>query len=29
MATVNMAIELRRRDVYAVSLHPGTAVRPE
>ncbi|EOD34527.1 hypothetical protein EMIHUDRAFT_71357 [Emiliania huxleyi CCMP1516] len=25
MATVNMAIELRRRDVYAVSLHPGTA----
>lgn len=24
MATVNMALELRRRDVYAVSLHPGT-----
>lgn len=24
MATVNMALELRRRDVYAVALHPGT-----
>lgn len=24
MATVNMAHELRRRDVYAVALHPGT-----
>merc|ERR1719482_380017 len=24
MATVNMANELRRRDVYAVALHPGT-----
>ena len=24
MATVNMAHELKRRDVYAVALHPGT-----
>ena len=24
MATVNMALELRRKDVYAVALHPGT-----
>ena len=24
MATMNMANEMRRRDVYAVSLHPGT-----
>ena len=24
MATVNMAHELKRKDVYAVALHPGT-----
>ena len=24
MATVNMALELKRKDVYAVALHPGT-----
>lgn len=24
MATVNMALELKRREVYAVALHPGT-----
>ena len=24
MATVNMALELRRKEAYAVALHPGT-----